>query len=53
MERLKFDIQYLGLRDDADTFAALASLAFWPARELASGNFTVDVPGIIDVSPFE
>lgn len=40
---------YLDLRDDADTFAAVASLAFWPAKQLASGNFTVCVPGIIDV----
>lgn len=40
---------YLDLRDDADTFAAVASLAFWPAKQLASGNFTVCVPGIVDV----
>lgn len=52
IEWFKFSIlvSHLGLRDDADLFATVASLAFWPAKQLASGNLTICVPGIIDVS---
>lgn len=42
-------IYCVGIRDDSDTFSAIASLAYWPAKQLASGNFTVCAPGIIDV----
>lgn len=43
-------MKHLGVRDETDTFAAAMSSIFWPGEELASGNFTVCAPGIIDVS---
>lgn len=43
---------FLGAHDDADAFAAVASLTFWPDKQLETGNFTVCASGIIDVSEF-